>query len=196
MDSSAFVIAFRGRTSATQPFLILRDLFLGELGHVVSMIPGAIPFRRPFQCGFDSPPALPSELDTRLAGIQPENLILMYAGNGIANPGRAVAPHAHEFGSDAFDRPDVLIAGSEVVCGSKTRRLGEEFLRQHEVAVQRIEHVLPRTDGVGPPDQNGLIRSESADQIWNKPVLGPITSADDIAGARRGQAYMVFLQPL
>jgi hypothetical protein len=60
--------------------------------------------------------------------VQPENMILMQARNRIANPGRAVAPHLHELGRDALDRPDFLIARCEVVGGSEFWMLGEEYL--------------------------------------------------------------------
>jgi hypothetical protein len=73
----------------------------------------------------DLEPWLPSEFDTRLAGIQPKNLILMHAGNGISSPGRAVAPHLYQLGRDALDRPDVLVARSEVERGSELCILGE-----------------------------------------------------------------------
>ncbi len=40
----------------------------------------------------------------------------------------------------------------------------------------------------------GSSRVESADQIRNEPVLGPITSANDVASARCSEGHMVFVQ--
>jgi len=118
----------------------------------------------------------------------------MHAGNNIANRGRAVTPHVHEFGRYALDRPSVLIARSEVVGGGELRILREELPGQHQVSVQRLEHVLPGTDGIEAPDQNRLPGKESADQIRNEPVLGPVTAANNIVGARGSQSHMMFMQ--
>src|ERR1035438_4763307 len=180
--------------SANSELFIVHDLFLGELRHVVPLVPSAIPRHRALQRRFDSEPWFPSEFDAGLAGIKPENMILVHAGNRIADPRPSVAPHLHEFGRYALDWPNVLIARSEVVGRSELRMLREECLSQHQVTVQRLEHVLPGTDGIGTPDYNRLPGEESADQIRNEPVLGPVTAANDIAGARRSQAHMVFMQ--
>lgn len=102
--------------------LVLRDLLLSEFRHVVPWIPSAIPRH---QRRFDLESWLPSEFDTRLAGMQPKNVILIHAGNGISSPGRAVAPHLYQLGRDALDRPDVLVGRSEVERGSELCILGE-----------------------------------------------------------------------
>src|ERR1035438_9053793 len=183
------VQTFRNSLRPPQSHLLVRaNLLPGELCHIVASFPSAIPRHRPLQRRFDSEPWFPSEFEAGPAGIKPENMILVHAGSRIADPRRAVAPHLREFGSNALDRPDILIAGSEVVGGSELRMLREEFFSQHQVTVQRLEHVLPGTDGRGTPNQNRSPGDESADQIRYEPVLGPVTSANDIAGAGRSKA--------
>src|SRR5580658_1505009 len=175
---------------------ILDDLFQSELCHVFAQFPSLVPCHRPLQRCFDLEPGLPSEFDSSLAGVQPENMILVHAGNRIANPGRALAPHVHKLGSDALDRPDVLITRSEIVGGGELCMLGEEFLSQHHVPLQRLEDVLPRSDGIRAPDQNRLSGTEPAHQVRYESVLGPVPSADDIAGARCRHGHMVLMHPL
>ena len=186
----------RNLQSARTSLFILFNLGPAELRHVLALFPSLVPRHRPLERCFDFEPRLPSEIDTSPAGIQSENMVFVHAGDRIAVPGRAVAPHLHQFVGNTLDRPDVFVARSEVIGGRELRMLGEEILSQHHVAMQRLEYVLPRTDGTGLPDQNWSSGAESTDQIRNEPVLGPVTTANDIAGARCGKGHMVFVQPV
>src|SRR4051812_25482740 len=57
------------------------------------------------------------------------------------------------------------------------------MLRQLQVSVQRLEHVLPWPDSAGAPHQTSLPLAPRAHQVWDQPVFCPIAAADYVAGA-------------
>src|SRR5262249_518550 len=54
-----------------------------------------------------------------------------------------------------------------------------------EVASHRLQDVLPRTDCAGVTHEEGFAAACCLDEIRNEPILGPVASTDDVAGARR-----------
>src|SRR5580704_7252156 len=93
--SSDPVLYFVLMPSASAQLLILQNLLSRELRHVVALIPSAIPCHRPCQRAFDSEPWFPSEFYAGPTGVQPQNMILVHAGNRVVNPRRTAAPHLH-----------------------------------------------------------------------------------------------------
>lgn len=61
---------------------------------------------------------------------------------------------------------------------------------EFKVAAERFENVLPWTRGVRVAHGDRLAALQMTDAIWNDTVLGPITAADDIAGAGRSDAFV------
>ena len=58
-------------------------------------------------------------------------------------------------------------------------------LRQREIPRERLEHMLPRPDGVRVAQRDRLARRERPDAVGNQPVGGPVAAADDVAGTGR-----------
>src|ERR1700733_9180501 len=85
---------------------------------------------------------------------------------GIVPPRCTVAPQTRHPIGDPCHGPSILAGRPEVISGSKTRGvLTKKFFRQREIAVERVEHMLPRANGVRPPDAHRSIREEAANQI-------------------------------
>src|SRR5207253_11181906 len=60
-----------------------------------------------------------------------------------------------------------------------------------KVAGQRLEHVLPRTHGIGFADLDRLAALQRADAVGDDAGLGPVAATDDVAGAGGGEADAV-----
>ena len=77
-------------------------------------------------------------------------------------PARTVAPLSDEPLDDPLHRSRVLVARAEVPAFGETRTIGAEPFRQHQVAAQRFQHVLPRAHGVRIADDDRLAALEMA----------------------------------
>ncbi len=57
----------------------------------------------------------------------------------------------------------------------------EEPASDHEVAGERIQHMLPGTGGPRIADSEDLAAIGRANDVRDQPVLGPVAAADDVA---------------
>ena len=60
-----------------------------------------------------------------------------------------------------------------------------------KIARKRFENMLPRTGGGFVADLDGLTPFEGAETVWDNAVQCPVTTANDIAGARGGNCNRV-----
>src|SRR5690349_1307970 len=73
--------------------------------------------------------------------------------------------------------------GTEIE-GPCERRPFPQLLRKDEIAAYWLENMLPRSHRIRPAHPQRAPRLPGAHSIGNKTVLGPVTTADHIAGAR------------
>ena len=104
---------------------------------------------------------------------------------GVKAPAGAPAPaggeRLHQFGY----RAEALGIRAEVQGRRRAHGIGRHGLRQHQIARQRIEHVLPRPHGLGIAQRDRLACLERLDDVADDAVRRPIPAADDVAGTRR-----------
>jgi hypothetical protein len=63
--------------------------------------------------------------------------------------------------------------------------------RQHQIAAQGIEDVLPRTQSLRVPEGDRSIYLQRTHRIGQNPVRSPISSTDSIAGSNRSHTDFV-----
>ena len=111
------------------------------------------------------------------------------ASAGVLVGGRVATPTAAAPGRggvvDELAHGDHLaVVRSEVQRAGELGTAGQPF-GVEEVAVQRLQHVLPRPDGAGHPQDRCLAGRPGADQVRQQSVRRPVATADDVAGPRR-----------
>ena len=84
--------------------------------------------------------------------------------------------------------PARVLVGAEVPGGRERGRVHGQPLGQEQVARQRVEHVLPWPHALRVAQVGRLAGGEGADQVGQQPAGREVAAADDVAGARRGQA--------
>ncbi len=159
--------------------------------HLHAALPRLVPVHQPVQRRLQVQPRMPRQLRPRAAGIELQIPRLMHAGVGIQHPARVAAPHPRHALRDPAHRLRVVFAWPKVKRRGKPRRLlriaAHQLLCQQDVSMQRLQHMLPRTNRLRPANVHGLARQESAHQVRNQPVLRPVPAADDVPRARRRQ---------
>src|SRR5664280_2258256 len=90
-----------------------------------------------------------------------------HSHRGFAKRTRAEVPAATELGRA---RPD-------------------QVARQRQIPVQRLEDVLPGSDGTGVADSNRLLSGQRAHDVSDDSVGCPVATAKDISGASRGEGH-------
>jgi len=63
---------------------------------------------------------------------------------------------------------------------------GEQMFCKRYVALERIENVLPGPNGIGMPNKDWIAGFKSADEVRNKAVFRPVSSANHVACTRSG----------
>jgi hypothetical protein len=61
-----------------------------------------------------------------------------------------------------------------------------QFLGKHQIPAQRVQNMLPGTYSMRISDQQLTTIHGGPHNVWHQPVSGPISSANYIASARRG----------
>ena len=82
------------------------------------------------------------------------------------------------------DRARARRVGPEVQRPAAPRPVVQQALGEQEVAVQRVEHVLPGPDASGWRSASGSDRSQRADDVGHDAVGRPVAAADHVARAR------------
>src|SRR5579862_824871 len=105
---------------------------------------------------------------------------------GVAIPAQTLAPERHESGHHSFHRGHILSGWAEIPGLRMRLTFMPQLLGQTQIAVQRLEHMLPGANrpGIAYPDRT-LARS-SPHKIRNQPIGSPISSTDHIPGPRGG----------
>src|SRR5690606_33001324 len=89
---------------------------------------------------------------------------------------------AGQFNHIANGSPFMRI-GAKVV-GACQCRLGPQDFGQAQVTAQWLQHMLPRANGLGVTNAQGLARLPSPYGVWNESILRPVAAANHVAGAR------------
>src|SRR6185436_10769040 len=69
-----------------------------------------------------------------------------------------------------------------------------QTLGEHHVTGERVENVLPRPYSGRAANDHRLAVEESAHEVGYDPHVRPVTSADDVTGARAGDADTVLVK--
>src|SRR5439155_10188522 len=83
--------------------------------------------------------------------------------------------------------------GTEVPAAAKRQTILVKMLCYTEVAMDRLQHVLPGPDRMGTPNLNRPVRDQGVEDIRYETVPGPIAAADDVASSRGGKREAVLL---
>src|SRR5258708_18532202 len=111
---------------------------------------------------------------------------------GIRSPARALPPLRYEQLGELSDRNGVVLRRPEIPLAGQPGFLPQP-LAEHKIAVQRIEHVLPRPRRIGIADLRRATVERGAYQVGNQAILGPIASTDHIASPRRGERHAMLV---
>ena len=126
----------------------------------------------------------------RARGVELQIARLVRVRALVERPAQLRRPQLGDPLDQPADRPRVLLGRAEVPSGRVLGRVPQR-LREHEVAAQRVEHVLPRADRVGVANARRLAGERRAHDVGHEPVLAPVAAADHVAGARRRDARAV-----
>src|SRR5580698_9140243 len=118
----------------------------------------------------------------------------MHAWLGVPNPGCISSPKRNHAVGNPLHRPHILVARGEVERRGESCLADKQPLSQQNVAVQRLEHMLPRAQRIRTTDAHRLAGLESTDQVGDETVLGPVAAADHVARARSGHSDTMLLQ--
>ena len=160
-------------------------------GFAVSGLRGLVPVDEPLERGFEAKVWSPAKIGVGFAGVEAEVGGFVDAGILIEYPGSVAAPEGRHLVCDPGDGLGVVVVGAEVVGSGEFRIVREQLLGEEEVAVERLEHVLPGADRVRVADADGLAGLEAADEVGDEAVGGPVAAADDVAGAGGGEGDCV-----
>jgi hypothetical protein len=180
--------------SGLEGCLIVLDLAQGQGLHLRSRLPCAIPGDEQLEGVTEVKLRRPLQVGVGAAGVQLQVTGLVGAGSIVEDPGGTVAPETGHLFGDPGDGANVRIRGAEVVGGRKARVVGEKFLGEQDVSVQRLEDVLPGTNRVRPTNADGLAGEEAAHQVGQQAIAGPVAATDDVAGSGSGEGDAVTIE--
>ena len=103
-------------------------------------------------------------------------------------PGGALAPASCQLLDDPLHGFYIVAIRAEVPRFGKSRAIGVEAFCQCQVAVQRLQHVLPGSGGMRVADLHGAVGRKGFWDVGDQAVPGPVTAANHVARACRGQA--------
>ena len=132
----------------------------------------------------------PAEVGVSAAGVELEVAGFVRVGSLVENPGGAVAPESRPSVRRSRRRGERLSRRGRSCRRSRSVRVvGEKLFGQPDVAMQRLEHMLPGANGVGPANADRLAGEKAANEIGDEAIDGPVAATDDIAGASGGDGY-------
>ena len=100
-------------------------------------------------------------------------------------PARTPAPIGGECLDEIRHRAEAVRVRGEIQGDRRAVGVGDHGLRQHQIAGERIEHVLPGPHGLRISQRHGFTRLEGRDDVGHDPERRPVPAADDVARPRR-----------
>src|SRR3954451_5238533 len=105
----------------------------------------------------------------------------MNCGRVVDGPEGAISPSFGHCGGDLLHRPCIIVPWTEVPGGSEMGFSGKQALGEREISGQGFQDVLPWTNRFWAANQNGFPGTESANQVGDQAIAGPIAATDNIA---------------
>src|SRR6202043_2627496 len=166
------------------------DLLEGGGAHVVALAQARVPIDDGLQSLGKPPGGVPAEVSASTRGVELELARLVWVGTFVVGDAQLIWPQLGHAPHYPADLPRVVVGGAEVPSAGKVGGI-PQCLSEHEIAGERVEHVLPRANGIGVADVDGLAGERGAHDVGDAPVGGPVAAADHVAGAGGGEACAV-----
>ena len=138
------------------------------------------------------PVRLPTQRGACFGAVELEVMGFVRMGAAVQVPACAVAPVLSELLDDPLYGLGVFFSGTKVKGLRKGWALGVEIFSKCKVATQGLQYMLPGARGVGVADVDALAGFDGAQDVWNKPVLGPISATDNVACPSCCQGDLMF----
>ena len=135
------------------------------------------------------PDRRPSQLLPRLAAVEAQQAgLVRLRRHAAVNAVHEPAPHsARNASTTQRTARDASSSAGPKFHGPPNRGpVAREAGGEPQVARERLEHVLPRPDGVRVADDDGLAGRQRAHAVGDDAVGRPVAAADDVAGAAGG----------
>ena len=129
----------------------------------------------------------PCQFGAGLAGIEFEVSGFVNGGGVVDGPGGVIAPALGHGGGDLIHGPCIVIPWTEVPGRCELRFSGEKAFGEREISGEGFEDVLPGPNGFWPADQDGFAGAESADEVGDEAIAGPVAASDDVARTSGGE---------
>jgi hypothetical protein len=166
-----------------QPRRVQLDLPTRDRAHVLAVPERPIPIGGPRHRFVERKQRPPAQKRARTRRVEGEERRLVRMVAGVKAPAGAPVPargeRLHQIGNGA----EALRIRAEVQGRRRAHGVGRHRLRQHQIARERIEHVLPRPHRLRIAERDRRARLKSLDDIADDAVRRPVPAADDVAGA-------------
>ncbi len=94
-----------------------------------------------------------------------------------------LGPAATELLDEFADRDNLVFRRTEIPRPGELVTLRRSAMPEQEVAAERLQNVLPGTDGARTANDGSRSRLGRAGEVGDYPVDGPVAATNDIAGA-------------
>src|SRR6266567_649998 len=119
---------------------------------------------------------MPAELAACFVAIQPQKLCLMRSGRVGLDLQFSFSPSRNYATRELGHRDSVLLDRAEIPSTGAQGAFFEEPLPKQEVRPYRFEHMLPRTNRIGPTNDYRAAGTDAADDVRHQSVFRPVSS--------------------
>ncbi len=141
---------------------------------------------RPVERCLETEARTPAEFGMRVAGIEFQVASLVNPGSIVADPRRSGPPETDKPVSDAFDGPCVVVAGTKVKSGGRPGCFRQGGVRKSDVALKRLEHMLPGSYCFRAANEDRISRFKTANEVRHQTIFGPVARRRSRCRARAG----------
>src|ERR1019366_1166058 len=104
----------------------------------------------------------------------------------ILYPARAFAPSVGQTIHDPRYWLGIFVIWTEVPGFAISRALFPELFRQHQIAGQRLQNILPGANGVRVANAHRLASHDGAHDVGNEPIFRPVAATNHVTSPYRG----------
>ncbi|MNE44071.1 hypothetical protein D3C80_1382820 [compost metagenome] len=148
-----------------------------------------MPVQGLFQGVIQRPAGRPAKHLPRLAGVQRQQAGFVRLGIAGNRPARLAWPTFGKAPDDLADAGQPCAVRAEVPGCGVSLGIGQQALRQLQIAHQRVEHVLPGAGRMGIAQDHFFTVLPGAEDIRQQALGRPVPATQYVARARRGQGH-------